>query len=345
MVRRALRSLGTARAGRRTNLALLALLVLALLTGTVSYAVGAAPATTVATTAHAAVGLAVVLLVPWKRTLVRRGQRRGPHRGRRAGVALAVLVAVTVLAGLAQTLAGWQPVLGLVPLQVHVAAALATVPLLVRHLVTHWQRPRRVDLERRVALRGAVLGAAALGTVAAVDGVAGALGLPGADDRPTGSTERGSGRPELMPVTQWFTDTVPTSVGGLTVVAGGRTYDVDVSGGRDEVDAVLDCTGGWYAAQRWRGVWLSTVLPDELPAGARSVDVVSVTGYRRRFALGDAAGLLLATSVAGAPLSPGHGAPRRLVAPGRRGFWWVKWVVRIEVSPEPPWWQPPFPLR
>ena len=336
---------GPARAGRRTNLTLLALLALALRTGTVSDAVGAAPATTVAATAHAAVGLGLVLLVPWKRTLVRRGQRRRPHAGRVSGVALAVLVGITVLAGLAQALVGWQPVLGLVPLQVHVAAALVMVPLLVRHLVTHWQPPRRVDLDRRVALRAAVLGAGALGTVAAVDGVARALQLPGADDRSTGSTERGSGRPELMPVTQWFTDAVPASVGGLVVVVGGQAYDVDDSAGPEEVEAVLDCTGGWYAAQRWRGSRVSALLPAQLPADARSIDVVSVTGYRRRFPLSDAAGLLLATSVAGAPLSPGHGAPRRLVAPGRRGFWWVKWVVRIEVSSEPPWWQPPFPLR
>jgi hypothetical protein len=339
------RALGTARAGRRTNLALLALLSLALLTGTVSYAVGTTPATTVATTAHAAVGLAVVLLVPWKRTLVRRGRRRGPHSGRTAGLALAVLVAVTVLAGLAQALAGWSPVAGLAPLQVHVGAALASVPLLVRHLVTHWQPPRAVDLDRHVARRTVVLGGGALGAVAVVDGVARALALPGADDRSTGSTERGSGVPERMPVTQWFTDTVPAAVGGLAVVAAGRTYDVDVSAPGDEVEAVLDCTGGWYAAQRWGGVWVRSLLPAGLPADARSLDVVSVTGYRRRFPLSDAGGLLLATTVAGAPLSAGHGAPRRLVAPGRRGFWWVKWVVRIEVSSAPPWLQPPFPLR
>jgi len=31
----------------------------------------------------------------------------------------------------------------------------------------------------------------------------------------------------------------------------------------------------------------------------------------------------------------GHGAPVRLVAPGRRGFIWVKWVTRIELHDEP----------
>jgi DMSO/TMAO reductase YedYZ molybdopterin-dependent catalytic subunit len=35
--------------------------------------------------------------------------------------------------------------------------------------------------------------------------------------------------------------------------------------------------------------------------------------------------------VGGEPLTHEHGAPARLVALGRRGFEWVKWVVRIEV--------------
>jgi DMSO/TMAO reductase YedYZ molybdopterin-dependent catalytic subunit len=48
--------------------------------------------------------------------------------------------------------------------------------------------------------------------------------------------------------------------------------------------------------------------------------------------------------VGGRPLSVGHGFPARLVAPGRRGFWWVKWVSEIDVDDSPWWWQPPLPL-
>ncbi|NUR17262.1 MAG: molybdopterin-dependent oxidoreductase, partial [Dermatophilaceae bacterium] len=44
-------------------------------------------------------------------------------------------------------------------------------------------------------------------------------------------------------------------------------------------------------------------------------------------------------------LSAGHGGPVRLVAPGRRGFWWVKWVDRVGVDDRPSWSQPPFPLQ
>ncbi len=86
---------------------------------------------------------------------------------------------------------------------------------------------------------------------------------------------------------------------------------------------------------------LSRLLPG---AEGRSVGIRSVTGFGRRFPLGDLESLLLATRVGGRPLSRGHGFPARIVAPGRRGFWWVKWVASVEVAQTPWWWQPPFPL-
>jgi DMSO/TMAO reductase YedYZ molybdopterin-dependent catalytic subunit len=65
------------------------------------------------------------------------------------------------------------------------------------------------------------------------------------------------------------------------------------------------------------------------------VRVVSHTGYRWSFDLRDARRLLLATRVGGEPISHDHGAPVRLVAPGRRGFQWVKWIVRLELHDGP----------
>ena len=53
---------------------------------------------------------------------------------------------------------------------------------------------------------------------------------------------------------------------------------------------------------------------------ARSLVVHAVTGYWVRFPVEDINGLLLATHVGGVPLSPEHGCPLRLVAPGRRGY-------------------------
>ena len=44
---------------------------------------------------------------------------------------------------------------------------------------------------------------------------------------------------------------------------------------------------------------------------------------------------LLATHVGDEPLNHDHGAPVRLVAPGRRGFQWVKWIVAVELLTAP----------
>lgn len=45
-------------------------------------------------------------------------------------------------------------------------------------------------------------------------------------------------------------------------------------------------------------------------------------------------GALLARALNGRPLTPEHGAPLRLVAPGRACFYSVKWVDRLEVLAE-----------
>jgi DMSO/TMAO reductase YedYZ molybdopterin-dependent catalytic subunit len=104
----------------------------------------------------------------------------------------------------------------------------------------------------------------------------------------------------------------------------------------DELTATLDCTGGFYSTQRWRGVRLGRIVDlAGAERAARHVSVASVTGYRWSFAIGDARDLLLATHLGGEPLTHEHGAPVRLVVPSARGFQWVKWVVRIKLLEHP----------
>jgi voltage-gated potassium channel Kch len=330
-------------AGRRTNLALLALLFLAFVTGVASWLVGSALVRWIVI-AHGVAGLGIVVLAPWKRTIARRGlARRRPGMG--TAITFAVLMVTSIAAAMIHVTGIVRSVGTFSPLGIHVATAIAAVAVGVAHVIQRPVRPRTTDLSRRNLLRtGAVLGAGAAGWLT-LAGVLRATGAPGADRRATGSFEKASGDPAGMPVTQWFNDSVQELDPGswrLHVLNGAQSYSVDelvAFGGT--LRATLDCTGGWYAEQEWRGARLDRLLEG---AAGGSIVVRSVTGYSRRFARSDASALLLSTHVGDAPLSAGHGAPARLVVPGRRGFWWVKWVTAIDVNDEPWWWQPPFPL-
>ena len=107
------------------------------------------------------------------------------------------------------------------------------------------------------------------------------------------------------------------------------------------VIATLDCTGGWWSEQSWDAVTLADLLPH---ADGRSVRVASRTGYERYFGLDELDRIHLAVGYSGQPLRVGHGAPVRLIVPGRRGPWWVKWVTKVEPSDRPSWLQSPLPL-
>lgn len=331
--------------GRVTNLALLVTLVLALATGIGAVASGS-PGGRWIVIAHGGVGIAVVLLVPWKGRVVRRGLRRA-RLTRWLSLLLAALAVTTLLAGIGYATGLVRTVGGVLGMWLHVAAALALIPLVVWHVFARRARPRRADLSRRTLLRAGVLTGMSAGIYLTQRAVVGVAGLPGSGRRFTGSYQTGSFDADAMPSYTWLDDTTPSVDPGrwrLTVLGEGTRRELSLPEltADTRVRATLDCTSGWYAEQEWAGVAIRTLLPD---AGqARSLLVHSVTGYEIRFPVRDLDRLLLATTVNAAPLRPGHGFPLRLVAPGRRGFWWVKWVDRIELSSTPWWWQPPFPL-
>jgi DMSO/TMAO reductase YedYZ molybdopterin-dependent catalytic subunit len=322
------------------------LLIAALLTGALAYATGTGWSR-LWVIGHGIVGLGIVALAPWKSVIVRRGLARR-RRGWVISLAFAVFVAVAIVFGILHATGVLVSFGEITSLQIHVGAALLAIALGLLHVLAKRVRMQRTDLTRRNLLRtGALLGATGV-AYGAVEGLVRVASLPGADRRFTGSYETGSFHPEEMPVTQWLNDPVPGIAAAgwrLVVAAGGSSrewsYD-EVAEFDDRLRATIDCTGGWFAEQEWAGVRLSRLFPDV--GEARSVSVVSATGYGRRFPVRDVPNLLLATRVGGVPLSAGHGFPARIVAPGRRGFWWVKWVERMELSATPWWWQPPFPL-
>ena len=336
------RRYGAIKLGSKTNVALLGLLAIAFLTGWLAFAFGTAPAR-LSLIVHATGGVAILLLLPWKSMIARRGLAR-PRGGRWASIGLGMLVLLSIAAGLGHStglVLSWGPFSSM---EVHVGAALAAIPLAVWHVVARRVKVVRADLSRRTFMKGSVaLGAAAV-SYAASEILVRAATLPGGARRFTGSYEAGSFQPAVMPVSSWMFDAIPVhDPDAWTLRTPGREWSLrELATFDDRMIATLDCTGGFYSTQEWAGVRLDRLLPDVRES---SIRVVSSTGYDRRFRAGEAGSLLLATRFGGTPLDAGHGFPARLVAPDRRGFWWVKWVVAIEVDDVPYWWQSPFPVQ
>jgi DMSO/TMAO reductase YedYZ molybdopterin-dependent catalytic subunit len=295
--------------------------------------------------AHGVGGFAVAGVLGWK---LRRVWRRlvQPARWDRRTVAGAgglALVVATLLSGV-----GWSSGLELSAggynlLGWHFALGVVLTMTVALHAILRAKPLRRRDLAgRRQFLRAGALAAGSYLVWDLQRPLSAWVGLRGARRRFTGSYEARSFAGNAFPSTSWVADS-PRPLAD-------DSYRLEVRGlvarpvrlplaelqPRDTLVATLDCTGGFYSRQRWSGVRLARLLERAGPLpDASHVRVVSHTGYRWSFDLRDARRLLLATSVGGEPLSHEHGAPARLVAPGRRGFQWVKWVVRVELHDGP----------
>ncbi len=331
---------------RQVNLLLAVAVGGTVVTGLTSWAIGTGWARWW-TALHGTFGLSLLVLAPAKITgSVRPGLRRG-RAGRGLSIAFGFVILATIALGLAHSTGLWTGVGYWSSLWTHFLLAFLSLPLLVWHLGSRPVRPHRVDTDRRLVIGGlSALGVAAAG-VAATEGAVRAVGLKGADRRFTGSHEVGSHDPLAMPTVSWIDDTAPPdtdperwplTVDGTELAVARLAQDAR------PLTATLDCTGGWWSEQDWSVVPVAELIAAGLLDGTRrSFVVTSETGYRRVFPMADAASTHLAVGYGGQPLRRGHGAPVRLVAPARRGPWWVKWVVSIEATDRPWWLQLPFP--
>jgi len=232
---------------------------------------------------------------------------------------------------------------GLNLLNWHIGLGFVLTAAILFHMFARAKRLRKRDIagRRRILHFGALL----LGSVAlwpAQQLTEHVLDLPGANERFTGSRESGSYAGNDFPTSSWVADaprpidaqTWRLSLDGAIGSPREFSYDQLVATG-DTLEATLDCTGGFYSTQHWRGIRIGRLLDQvALHADARYVSFISVTSYRWSMPLEEARTALLATHIDEEPLSHEHGFPLRLVAPGHRGFEWVKWITRVEVLTE-----------
>ena len=325
----------------QVNLLLEALLIGAFVTGVTSWAVGTGWARWW-TVAHAMFGLTVLVLAPAKlRRSVRTGMRRR-RATRWLSIGFGVLVIVTVALGFLHATGLWFGVGYWTSLWTHFLAAFVLVPLLIWHVVSRPVRPRKVDADRRMLLGGATAAGIAAVVYGAQETMTRVGGLAGGDRRFSGSHEIGSFDPDRMPTVQWFDDSAPSTPPERWElrIAGQRVELDELRAASSPVEASVDCTGGWWSKQSWDAVALSALVD---PSAARSIRVTSATGYSRLLPSGDADHLYLAIGYGGRPLRRGLGAPVRIVPPGPRGPWWVKWVTEVDLDDRPWWLQLPFP--
>jgi DMSO/TMAO reductase YedYZ molybdopterin-dependent catalytic subunit len=344
---------------RAVNVAILLLLVFGLGTGLGSFLIGSSDVQWVFWF-HRAGGLALVLLVAWKIGIAGRSYRR---RGVTVGTGLAAVGGLLFLGSLATGMLWvtvglpWVPVPVLgswTVLSLHVALSLLLVPLFLVHLGARWSRPSRADLVGRQAVLR-MLGLLAVGLVLwRIQEVFPALVTPSGSRRFTGSREEASFAGNSYPTTNWLSDPVPQidlarwrlRILGEVERETTLSYEEVFALGGTLREVTLDCTGGWYTVQRWSGIPVAALMERAgHKDGARSLLFRSATGYSRRYSLNEAGDLLLATHVGDEELSAEHGFPLRLVAPGHRGYGWVKWVAEVEVSSDPGRLESPLPLQ
>jgi DMSO/TMAO reductase YedYZ molybdopterin-dependent catalytic subunit len=297
---------------------------------------------------HGVVGLWLLLLL-WgklRRVWPRLVQPKRWNRRTLFGALATLFVALTLGSGIwwvgggALVLADWNL------LNWHILLGFTLTAVILMHMFARAKRLRKRDLAgRRQALQfGALLlGSAALWPAQQL--AQQALRLPGSRRRFTGSEEAGSYAGNAFPTSSWVADqprpldpqTWRLALDGAVKTPLAFSYD-DLAAAGDELEATLDCTGGFYSTQRWRGARVGRLLDQAgLQADAAYVRFISVTSYRWSLTLEEARAALLATHIDTEPLSYAHGFPLRLVAPGHRGMEWVKWLVRVEVitTPDP----------
>jgi hypothetical protein len=320
---------------------LLILTLVGIVTGLCSFLVGD-PQGRWLFVSHGALGLAIlgVLAAKLRRVTPVVLAQKGSRVSAFIGIVTTLVALVTVGTGVWWVIAQ-RPVDYPSGMILHTSAAFVLLVLGLWHLILRYRPLRRRDVRDRRSvlwLGAAVLGGGVLW--GGVEGILRALDAPGRQRRFTGSRAATSS----LPVTMWMFDPLPQidhttyrlDVGGMVAVPLRFSLDELAQLPAHSLLATLDCTGGWYSEQMWTGVRVGDLLAlAQVQARGRVVRFRAETGYRWSLPLDEAMDALLATHVGGAPLPAGNGAPLRLVAPGRRGFQWVKWVVAVEVLETP----------
>jgi len=298
---------------------------------------------------HRLAGFSLIVLIPFKAAMIYRSLQRGVENTFARNMALlnSSILAILVLlssvlglmwmwrlgpySGLSQTLLAWHWILGVISL-----------PLFALHIWRRWQPAHWDDfLTRRSALNllGLVGASIVLGRLAALQAEA-----QSTDERPrrfTGSRGFGLYTGNDFPATGESAVEIDPSqwrlvIDGAVQYPLALTYSDILALPQQVITEAIDCHNGWYSVQDWQGFSLASLLEKAgLKENLTGVRLVSLTGLSNTYPIGEVNKILLATHASGQVLELSHGFPLRAVIPGRRGWFWLKWVTKVEVLVSP----------
>jgi molybdopterin-dependent oxidoreductase-like protein protein len=301
---------------------------------------------------HRMAGWALIALIPWKGAIILRSLSRGltgrfKHNAMVIVSILLTLATVTIL--VLVLLWTWQ----IGPFYVwigpyaysgvgwHWGIAFGLTPLFILHVWQRWPRPKKVDfVGRRQFLKLMGLGTFAVVGWGVSEALAKSIGNQGAQHRFTGSREKGSFSGLDYPVTSAVDQgkiRLTPSTWNLMITGAVKNpltlpYEDVLALSTSEVTATIDCTGGWYSTQVWRGIQLIDLLAKAEAQEEKTLILLKdISGYTSYFTPSEISEVLLATQVGGQILDHWHGYPLRAVVPSRRGGHWVKWLTEIEI--------------
>ncbi len=113
------------------------------------------------------------------------------------------------------------------------------------------------------------------------------------------------------------------------------TYDQIVSRPAFEKVVTLNCVEGWSVTILWEGVVLRDLLREAgIDSTANTVILRAHDGYSTSFPLSYIMenDIMMAHRMNGITMLPERGFPFELVAEGKWGYKWIKWITEIELS-------------
>jgi len=113
------------------------------------------------------------------------------------------------------------------------------------------------------------------------------------------------------------------------------TYDEVIQHPNSQKVLPLDCVEGWSVNILWEGVLVKDLIKEAgVDLKAKTVIFFAQDGYSTSFPLNYVMenDIMLAYKMNGLALPPERGFPFELVAEGKWGYKWIKWITKIELS-------------